>query len=183
MGFAVYMTFCSMVIVNSFTCCSALERMHRSARGASFYQAPSETRVHHASLRLFDIRIPLLDEAPDECERRVSNVSPAAVNRQRVPAIGDRDNLSNADIPLLTLERRVRDLPRDRIVLLTRDNQQWPPLWALDVDICLRPRVEVSGRCLKDWRARCRNSEGRIDCRGLFLADGVCEAEPELDGR
>src|ERR1700736_1856086 len=121
-----------------------------------------------------------LDEAPDECERRVSDVSPAAVNRQRVPAIGDRDNLSNADIPLLTLERRVRDLPRDRIVLLTRDNQQRPPIWALNVDICLRPRVEVSGRCLKDWRARRRNSEGRIEFRGLFLADGVCKAEPEL---
>src|ERR1700724_656043 len=84
-----------------------------------------------------------LDEAPDECERRVSDVSPAAVNRQRVPAIGDRDNLSNADIPLLTLERRVRDLPRALIFLLTRDNQQRPPLWALNVDICLRPPVEV----------------------------------------
>ena len=125
-----------------------------------FYEPPSETRVHHASLRLFDIRIPLLDEAPEECERRVGDVSPAAVNGQRVPAIGDRDNLSNADIPLLALERRVRDLPRNRVVLLARDDQQRPALRALDVDIRLRPWVEVGGRGLKDGRARRSNRDG-----------------------
>src|SRR5437899_3059148 len=90
-----------------------------------------------------------LDEAPDKRECRVSDFSPAAVNRKRVPAVGDLNDLGHANISLLALERRVRYGPRDCIVLLTRNDQQRPPIGVFAVDLRLCPRVEFGGRGLE----------------------------------
>ena len=48
----------------------------------------------------------LLDEALDERERGVGDFAPAAVDRQRVAAARDLDDLGDARVALLLLERR-----------------------------------------------------------------------------
>ena len=78
------------------------------------------------------------DEAVEERERRVGDLPPAAVDRERVAAVRDLDDLGHALVALLLLERRVRDRPRDGVVLLAGDDQERPALGVLRVD--LRPR-------------------------------------------
>src|SRR5882672_11387676 len=93
-----------------------------------------------------------LNETPHEHERRVRDLAPAAVDRERVTAIGDLDDFGHAAIALLALERRVRDRPWDRVVLLAGDDQQRPALRVLGVDLRLGPWIEVGGRGLKEGR-------------------------------
>src|SRR5207244_1536499 len=92
---------------------------------------------------------PGLDVTLDERERCVGDLSPAAIDGKRVPAVGHLDDLGHALIVLLEMERRVRDSPRDRVVLLAGDDQQRPALRVLAVDLRFRPRVEVGGRSLE----------------------------------
>src|SRR5438034_11468945 len=84
-----------------------------------------------------------LDETSDERERRVGDLAPAAVDRERVPAVGNLVNLGHAGIVLLLLERGVRDRPRDGVVLFAGEDQQRAALRVLGVDLRLRPGVEV----------------------------------------
>lgn len=97
-----------------------------------------------------------------------------------MPTIGDLDDLGHALVALLSLERRVRDRPWDRVVLLAGDDQQRPAFWVLGVDFRLGPRVEIGGRGLKERCALRRHSERLVEVLGLLLADGVAEGEVEL---
>src|SRR4051812_31641033 len=74
--------------------------------------------------RRYEARSLDLDEAPNERERRVGDLAPAAVDRERVPAVLDLDDLGHALVVLLLLVRGVRDRPRDRVVLLAGDDQE-----------------------------------------------------------
>jgi hypothetical protein len=99
--------------------------------------------------------VSLLGEAPDERERGVGDLPPAAVNRQGVSAAWDLHDFSHAIISPLSLERRVRDRPRDRVVLLTGNDQQ---------RAALRVIVEARIRAFS-WR-----------CGGIFAATLTVEA-------
>jgi hypothetical protein len=116
----------------------------------------------------------------DERERRVSDLSPAAVDDERVPAVGHFDDLGDSHIALLALERRVRDRPRDRVVFFAGDDQQRSAHRVLGVDFGLRPRVQVGGRGLEERHARRRHGKGLIEVLGLLLAHRVRKAEAEL---
>src|SRR4051794_33618993 len=85
-----------------------------------------------------DMRTPLgtawvwdLGEAFDELERCGGDLSPAAVDRQSVAAVRDLHDLGDAGVVLLLLEGRVHDRPRDRVVGLSRDQQQRPAIGVL----------------------------------------------------
>src|SRR5580704_4882930 len=62
-------------------------------------------------------------EPPDERERPLGDLSPAGVDRKRVPAARHLDNLGHALVALLLFVGRVRDRPRDRMVRVGRDDQ------------------------------------------------------------
>jgi hypothetical protein len=62
-----------------------------------------------------------LGEAPYERERSVGDLPPAAVDGQRMAAVRHLDDLRDAFVALLLLEGRVGDRPRDRVILLARD--------------------------------------------------------------
>src|SRR5580704_8723777 len=89
------------------------------------------------------LRADSLDEALDEFERGVGNFSPAAVDRKRVSAIGDLDDLCRAAVSQLALEGRVCDHRRNGVVLLSRNDQQGATFWVPCIDLCLGPRIEV----------------------------------------
>src|SRR5204863_395153 len=57
------------------------------------------------------------DEPPDERERGVGHFAPAAVDDEGVTAVGHLDDPGDGLVALLLLERRVRDRPRDGVVL------------------------------------------------------------------
>jgi hypothetical protein len=67
-----------------------------------------------------------LDETLDERQRSVSGFPPTAVDGERVPPVGDPGDLRDAVISLLFSERRVRDGPRQCVVLVAGDDQQAP---------------------------------------------------------
>src|SRR5206468_6050140 len=82
----------------------------------------------------------------DERERRVGDLAPAAVDRERVTATRDLDELGHARIALLTLVGRLGDRHRDGVILLADDDEQRATIGVLRVDLRLGPRIEV-GRC------------------------------------
>src|SRR5438046_10152015 len=53
-----------------------------------------------------------LSEALDEGERRLGDLPPAAVDGERVPAVGHLGDLGHGLVPLLLFVRGVRDRPR-----------------------------------------------------------------------
>src|SRR5258708_37088288 len=64
-----------------------------------------------------------LDEAPDEIKRNGRHFAPATVDRKRVPAIRNFDELGHGVVDLLALERRICNRPRGSVVLLARSDQ------------------------------------------------------------
>src|SRR5712692_2984001 len=81
------------------------------------------------------------DEALDEGERGVGDLAPAAVDGERVPAAGDRDELRDRLVPLLAVVGGLRDRRRHGVILVPDDDQQRPPLRVLGVDLRLGPGV------------------------------------------
>src|SRR2546421_4148066 len=119
-------------------------------------------------------------EAANERERRVGYFAPAAVDDKRVPPVLHLHNLGHPTVLLLLLERGVRDRPGNRVVFLTGDDQHRATIRVLDVDLGLRPRIEVGGRGLEERYARRRHGESLVELLCLLLVDGVREAEAEL---
>src|SRR6266511_3994305 len=125
------------------------------------------------------ITVALLGEAPDERQRRVGDLTPAAVDGERVAALLDLDDLGHALVVLLLLVGRVRDRPWDGVVLLAGDHQQRATLWVPGVDLRLGPGVEVGRRGLEQRLPRGRHGIRLVQLLGLFLADRVREAVAE----
>jgi hypothetical protein len=90
-----------------------------------------------------------LDEALDKSESRVRDLAPATIDDERVPAVRHLNDLSHALVPLLLPVAGVGDGPRNRVVSLTRNDQQRSPLRILGVDLRLRSWVDVGGCCLE----------------------------------
>src|SRR5215218_4331390 len=84
-----------------------------------------------------------LGEALDERERGVGDFAPAAVDDQRVSMAGDLLDLGHAGVVLLLLVGGVDDRPRDGVVQLAGDEQQWPAVRVLGVDLGLGPGIQV----------------------------------------
>src|ERR1700761_3496856 len=82
-----------------------------------------------------------LGESLHEVQGGVGDLAPAAVDRERVPAVGYLDDLGHPWVALLALERGVRDGPRHGVVLLAVDDQQRPSLRILGVDLRLGPGI------------------------------------------
>src|SRR5256886_16451914 len=94
-----------------------------------------------------------LSEALDEGERRLGHLPPAAVDHERVPAVGYLGDLGHGLVPLLLLVRGVRDRPRDGVVLLAVDDQERPARGVLRVDLRLGPGIQIGGGRLEERRA------------------------------
>jgi hypothetical protein len=65
-------------------------------------------------------------EALHEREGCIGDLAPAAVDRERVPAIGNLDDLCHSLAALLLFVGGVGDREWDRVVLLAGDDQQGP---------------------------------------------------------
>src|SRR5258707_6710242 len=89
----------------------------------------------------------------DEGERDLGHVTPPMVNGQGVPATRDFAELRDRGIVLLQLVSSSDDRQRDRMVFLARDEQERSTRGVLGVELVFRPRVEVGGSDLEDWRA------------------------------
>src|SRR4051794_32279497 len=64
------------------------------------------------------------DEPLEEVQRRLRDLLPAVIDRQRVTAVGHLLDLGDARVPLLPLVGGLGDRPRDGVVLLALDDQQ-----------------------------------------------------------
>src|SRR4051794_25686540 len=98
-------------------------------------------------------------EAPDEFERRLSNVPPARVDGQRMAAALDLAVLRGALVDELLLIARVRDPRRRLVVLAAREDQQRTPVRRLLVGLELGTRVHVRERGLEHRHAGARDVE------------------------
>src|SRR3954451_21489276 len=70
-------------------------------------------------------------EAVDERQRGIGDVAPACVDRERVTATLELDDLGNTRVALLALEGGVRNRPRNGVVVVCGDDQQRPALGIL----------------------------------------------------
>src|SRR3954453_10137243 len=70
-----------------------------------------------------------LDESLHEVECRLCLLAPAAVDRERVPAVRDPGDLGDGLVVLLALVSGLGDRPRDGVVLLALDDQQRATGW------------------------------------------------------
>src|SRR3989442_11311436 len=122
----------------------------------------------------------LSDESLDERERRVGDLPPAAVDRERVSAVRDLYDLGHALVAPLLLEGSVRDGPWDGVVLLAGDDQQRSTVGVLGGHLCFGPGIQVGGGRLEEWHTGCRHGEGLVQLLRFLLADGVGEPEAEL---
>src|SRR5882762_10322343 len=87
----------------------------------------------------------LTDEAADEGQGDVANLAPAAVDDERVPAVGDHDGLGDAGVAALLLVDGVGDGRRGCVVLLAGDDQHRPAVGVLAVGPGFGEGVEVGG--------------------------------------
>src|SRR5437773_10103325 len=117
-----------------------------------------------------------LGEALDEGERRLGDLPPAAVDHERVPAVGYLGDRGQGLVPLLLLVRGVRDRQRDRVVLLAVDDQERPARGVLRVDLRLGPGIQIGGGRLEERRAGRRHVVLLVEVLCLVLAKGVCPA-------
>src|ERR1700694_6044876 len=110
----------------------------------------------------------------------VSHFPPPVVDGERVPAIGDLDDLGYARVTSLPLVRGIGDGPRYGVVLLTVDYEQRSSIWIFGPHFGLGPRVEIGGRRLEKWHTGSRHGEGGVELLCLVLADCGGETAPEL---
>src|SRR3989442_15356328 len=93
----------------------------------------------------------------DEGERGLGHFTPPVVNGQGMPATGYFADLRDRGIVLLSLIGGIGDCPRDGVVFLARDYQQWSTLGVLRVNLGFRPRVEIGGGRLEDRHTGARH--------------------------
>ena len=89
------------------------------------------------SLSRVSVRQERLDESPDERQRLVSDLPPAAVDDQSVAPVRHLDDLGDTLVLLLFLVRGVRDREGSRVVLLQlefRDVRLLKPGVEMEVD-------------------------------------------------
>ena len=83
--------------------------------------------------------VPLLQPV----DRVLGDLAPAAVDGERVAAIGELDKVRDSWGLVVELPRACRDGPRDRVVLAACGQQQRPAGLVVDVDLRRRLRREV----------------------------------------
>ena len=126
--------------------------------------------------RLLAVRYILCNEG----ERGFGHFTPSMVNGQRMPTPRDFSKLGDRGIVFLQLVSSVDNRRGDRMVFLTRDEQEWPTLGVLGVYAVFRPRVEVGRGRLKE---RCTGSGDRkrvVELVGFVFLDRVGKAVTEL---
>src|SRR5271165_1679544 len=119
-------------------------------------------------------------EALGEREGRVSDLAPAAVDGERVPAAGHLDHLGHAGVALLVLVGGAGDRRRRGVVFLAGDEQHRAAVGVAGVDLRLGPRVEVGGCALEQGPSRRGHREGLVELLGFVLGHDVGEGVPEL---
>ena len=119
-------------------------------------------------------------EAVDECERPFGHLAPAAVDGERVTAVGDLFDLGDSGVVPLALERCVCDRPRHRVVFLSIEDQQRPAIRVLGVQLCLGPRVQIGVGHLHQRHAWRRHVVGLVQPLGLLVVEGIRPAVLEL---
>src|SRR4051794_30198583 len=111
-----------------------------------------------------------LGEALDERERLVGDLAPAAIDRERMPAVRDPRDLGDTGVTSLLVVRRVDDCPRHRVIAFARDEQQWSAFGILAVDLRLGPRIDVGARGLEQRSAGGRDVERLVEFLRLVIA-------------
>ena len=95
-------------------------------------------------------------------------------------AVRHLDDLGDAPVLLLLLERGVGDRPRHCVVLFAGDDKKRTAVGILRIDLHLGPRIEIGRRRLEEGRARRWYGKRLIELLRLLLAHGVGEAVAEL---
>src|SRR5262245_9413206 len=119
-------------------------------------------------------------EPLDELEHLFGDVTPAGVDRQRMPAVRHLDDLGHALIALLLLVGRVGDREGDRMIRVGGDDQHRTPVRIHRIDLRLRPRVDVRGRRLEERLAGACDGVAEVQLFGLVLANDIRKAVAEL---
>src|SRR5260370_6461339 len=94
--------------------------------------------------------------------------------------IGYFMDLRHAGILLLLRISGMGNRPRDGMVVLAGDDQQWSTLGILRVDLGFRPRVEIGGGCLEDRHTGAGHRVRLVEFKRFALVYGVGVCEPEL---
>src|SRR6266852_2640720 len=97
-----------------------------------------------------------------------------------MPAVGYFLDFGHGGISLLLLVGGIGNSPRDGVVFLAGDDQEWSTLGVLRVDLGLRPRVEVGGGSLEERRAGGRHRKRLEQLVCFALVHGIGEGETEL---
>jgi hypothetical protein len=116
----------------------------------------------------------------DEGERDLSHFTPPMVNGQGMSAIGDFAELRDSGIVFLQLVSRRDDRQRDGMVFLARDEQEGSTRGVPGVELVFRPRIEVSGSSLEDWRAGTGDRKHVVEGVGFVFLQRISKAVPEL---
>jgi hypothetical protein len=97
-----------------------------------------------------------------------------------VTAVGDRFDLGDRRVVSLSLERRLCDRHRHRVVLLSLDDQERAAIRVLRIELRLGARVQI-GKChLHQGHARRRHMVGLVEPLRLLVVQGVRPAVLEL---
>src|SRR5215218_761467 len=120
------------------------------------------------------------DEPLDEVERGFRDLLPAVVDGQRVATVGHLLDLGDARVALLPFVGGAGDRPRNRVVLLSVEDQQRAPIGVLRVDLRLGPGVEVGVGHLGQGNTRPGHVVSVVKALRLVVIEGVCPAVFEL---
>src|SRR5258708_37625716 len=107
----------------------------------------------------------------DECQGRVGHLAPARIDDERVPAVGQLDDLGHPRVALLLLVGSFSNRRRDGVILYAFDDQKRAALGVLGVDLGLGPGVEVLSGSLGNSLARAGDRAGLVQRPGLLLAE------------
>src|SRR5258708_24710638 len=107
----------------------------------------------------------------DECQGRVGHLAPARIDDERVPAVGQLDDLGHPWVALLLLVGSFSNRRRDGVILYAFDDQKRAALGILGVDLGLRPGGEVLSGSLENSLPRPGNPAGLVQLPGPVLAD------------
>src|SRR5258708_19409762 len=116
----------------------------------------------------------------DECQGRVGHLAPARIDDERVPAVGQLDDLGHPRVALLLLVGSFSNRRRDGVILYAFDDQKRAALGILGVDLGLGPGVEVLIASLENSSPRAGTPEGAFHLPSPLLPTSLCETLPEL---